>query len=281
MDDRPGYARRVRSGPVATWAGLARAAHPEPALAVTGLAVVLAASSGVGPGRLVVIGVAVLAGQLSVGWSNDLLDVARDRAAGRRDKPLATGALSGALVRVAVGVALVVTTAASLLVGLAPGALHLALVATGWSYNLWLKRSVWSWVPYAVCFGMLPVVVALVPPDRALPPPWMPAAGVLLGVGAHLVNAVPDLDDDRRTGVRGLPHRLGARWSLDLATVLLVAGSLVAVLGPAGRVGTLGVGALVLVVAVAAAGRALGGRQPFRAALVVAAVDVIALVLQG
>src|SRR3712207_7375206 len=32
-----------------------------------------------------------------------------------------------------------------------------------------------------------------------------------LGVGAHLLNVLPDLEDDAATGVRGLPHVLGPR----------------------------------------------------------------------
>ena len=45
------------------------------------------------------VALAVLAGQLSVGWSNDYLDRERDRAAGRTDKPVAAGELSPTLVR--------------------------------------------------------------------------------------------------------------------------------------------------------------------------------------
>jgi 4-hydroxybenzoate polyprenyltransferase len=40
----------------------------------------------------------------------------------------------------------------------------------------------------------------------------MLAAG-LLGVAAHFANALPDLMDDRETGVRSLPHILGQRVS--------------------------------------------------------------------
>jgi 4-hydroxybenzoate polyprenyltransferase len=40
----------------------------------------------------------------------------------------------------------------------------------------------------------------------------MLAAG-LLGVAAHFANALPDLMDDRETGVRALPHILGQKVS--------------------------------------------------------------------
>ena len=44
---------------------------------------------------------AVLAGQLTIGWGNDLVDAERDRQVGRADKPLAHGELSTAAVRLA------------------------------------------------------------------------------------------------------------------------------------------------------------------------------------
>ena len=50
-------------------------------------------------GGVLLTGLAVLAGQLSIGWSNDLLDRSRDVAAGRSDKPLATGAADPRTVR--------------------------------------------------------------------------------------------------------------------------------------------------------------------------------------
>ena len=68
---------------------LVAAAHPGPALAVTVLAALLGTALDLTPDRVVLVTAAVLCGQLSIGWSNDLVDLARDRAVGRRDKPLA------------------------------------------------------------------------------------------------------------------------------------------------------------------------------------------------
>lgn len=70
------------------------ASHPGPSLAITALATLLAAQAaphGVGP---VLTAPAMLAGQLSVGWSNDALDSERDAAARRTDKPIAAGLIS-------------------------------------------------------------------------------------------------------------------------------------------------------------------------------------------
>lgn len=221
----------------------------------------------------------MLTGQLTIGWTNDLLDRARDAAVGRADKPLATGALGVAPVRIACAVALAATVVLSLLCGLLPGLIHLICVAAGWAYNLGLKATAWSWLPYAVAFGGIAVFVTLAGPTGALPPAWIPVVAALLGVGAHLVNALPDLSDDEVTGVRGLPHRLGARRT-RIAAVAVLGGASVIVAAAAHEAGTiLRVAALLLVAVLAVVALLTEGRTPFRAAIGIALVDATLLVL--
>lgn len=262
----------------ATVAALLRAAHIGPTLAVTALAAALSVAAGMPADRTVLVAAAVLAGQLTIGWSNDLIDRSRDRAVGRRDKPLATGELSIRTARFACAVAVVAVVVLSLLCGIVAGLVHLGCVAAGWAYNLGLKRTVWSWAPYALAFGGLTVFVALAAPDGELPAPWVPAVAAMLGVGAHLVNALPDLADDEATGVRGLPHRLGARWTRVLAVVVLVAASLLVVVAAREVPLWLRGGAVLLVAALAAVALLARGRTPFRAAVAIAIVDAVLLV---
>jgi 4-hydroxybenzoate polyprenyltransferase len=247
---------------------------------VTLLTALLAWSVGHAPGRALLVTSAVLTGQLSIGWSNDLVDAARDRAVGRADKPLATGAVSERVTRIACGTALAACVALSLACGLASGLVHLLLgVASGWAYNLWFKRTVLSPLPYAVAFGALPAVVTLALPDPTLPPAWVVGTGALLGVGAHLLNALPDLADDEATGVRALPHALGAdvvRW---LAPAVLLLGTVVAAYGPGiDPAGWLLLGVCVALAAVAVLTR---GKVPFVAAVLIALANVVALVARG
>ena len=106
----------------------------------------------------------------------------------------------------------------------------------------------------------------------------MVAAGALLGVGAHFVNVLPDLADDAATGVRGLPHRLGAKHSSALAAGVLVAATVVIVAGaPVESVAVASV-ALVVVGGLAVVALVTTGRTPFRAAIAMALVDVAMLV---
>src|SRR6266542_835532 len=81
----------------------------------------------------------------------------------------------------------------------------------------------------------LPAFVVLGLPGTPRPPLWMVAAGGLLGAGAHFANTLPDLTDDARTGVHGLPHRLGATGSRLAAAGLLLAATATLAFGPPGR----------------------------------------------
>ncbi|WP_324275884.1 hypothetical protein [Blastococcus brunescens] len=75
----------------ATVRAMVLATHLGPTLAVTTVATLLAVSTGMPAGRVVLLFAAVLAGQASIGWSNDWLDADRDRAVARADKPVVQG----------------------------------------------------------------------------------------------------------------------------------------------------------------------------------------------
>jgi 4-hydroxybenzoate polyprenyltransferase len=174
----------------------------------------------------------------------------------------------------------VATVVLSLLCGLLAGVVHLLTVASGWAYNLGLKSTVWSWAPYAFSFGGLVVFVSLADVPAHWPPWWLPVAGALLGVGAHLLNVLPDLDDDAATGVRGLPHRIGPRHLARAATAVLVAGTVVVALG-AGFTHATSVVALAVVAGLALLAVSRPGRVPFLAAVGIALTDVVLLLARG
>ena len=269
--------------PLATAGALARvlaaASHPGPTVAVTALTALLAAGFGRGAGVGVLVTAAVLAGQLSIGWSNDLIDAGRDEVVARADKPVARGDLSIPLLRKAIGASLIACVVLSLLCGWRSGLVHLLLgVGSGWAYNLGLKRTVWSAVPYAVAFGTLPAVVSLAGPGGSWSAGWTVVAGALLGVGAHLLNALPDLADDAETGVDGLPQRLGAARVRLLAPLVLLAGAAVATLGPGPPAPLWAWAALVVCLGLAVLASRGRGRVPFVAAIGIALVVVAALV---
>jgi 4-hydroxybenzoate polyprenyltransferase len=272
-------------GPATTLRALALATHLGPTVAVTTVATLLAMTAGAPVGRAALVCAAVLAGQASIGWSNDWLDADRDRAVARADKPVVQGAVQPALLRSAASSAVLLAVVLSLVLGIVPGSLLLLLVASGWAYNAGLKRTAASVVPYVTGFGALPAGVVAAAPGTPAAPWWLVAAGGALGAAAHFANVAPDLEDDAATGVRGLPHRLGGRVSAVVGAFLLGGASLVLVLAPAGRPSAAGWVALVLAVpAVAVA--ALAGTARFRslafpAVLLLTVMDVALLLLGG
>ena len=266
---------------------LIRSSHPEPGLAVTVAMTLLAVGVGHRGWALPGIFLAVGATQLAVGWVNDWLDAARDRQAGRADKPIAAGAvarrtvgLSGLLSALAVPF-----LAASF--GLEPAVILTVATGVALLYDWPLKSTVFSVLPYLVAFGLLPAFVVTALPGHPAPPAWLVVAAALLGGGAHFANVLPDLDDDAATGVRGLPHRLGATGSTIAAAVLLLGATLTLVFGPPGPPSWAGWSAAAAAVVVLplgwyAARRAEGRRVAmFRAVIVVALIDVLLLIFSG
>ncbi|MFG2987843.1 UbiA family prenyltransferase [Streptomyces sp. NPDC048257] len=264
-----------------TRGGLSAACHPLPAAAVTLFAAALTAAAGHAPAAAALTVGAVAAGQLSVGWCNDRADLRRDLATGRRDKPLVAGTVSPAAVTRAAALALLVCVPLSLACGLLAGAVHLVGVAAAWAYNLRLKSTAASWLPYALAFGLLPAFVTLGLPGAPWPPPWLTAAAALLGAGAHFANVLPDIEDDLATGVAGLPQRLGVRASAALAGLLVLGSTATLVVGPPGRVTAYGWTLLaVTTAALLLAARRPAGRLPFLTTVAVAGADVILLVVE-
>ncbi len=266
---------------------LLKSSHPEPGGAVTVAMTLLAIGVGHRGWSIVGVSAAVAATQLAVGWVNDWLDADRDRIARRRDKPVASGAVS----RRTVGIAGLISALAIPVLGLPFGAkatICITLVGIfALLYDWPLKSTPLSVVPYLVAFGLLPAFVVVALPGHPTPPAWLVAAGALLGGGAHFANVLPDLADGAATGVRGLPHRIGAAWSQIAAAGLLLAATLTLVFGPPGPPSWVGIAAAAAAVVVLPIGwyaaRRARGRPVamFRAVIVVALIDVLLLVFSG
>ncbi|WP_436525765.1 UbiA family prenyltransferase [Actinoplanes sp. HUAS TT8] len=266
---------------------LLRSSHPEPGAAVTVVMTLLAFGAGHRGWRLFGVFLAVGASQLAVGWVNDWLDADRDRQTGRPDKPIASGAVS----RRTVGVSGLIAALAAPVVAVPLGAPASATIGVATAFGLlydWpLKSTAFSVVPYLVAFGLLPAFVVTALPDHPVPPLWLVTAAALLGAGAHFANVLPDLDDDAATGVRGLPHRIGAAGSRLAAAVLLLGATVTLVLGPPGAPswsGWLAGAAAVVVLPMGMYGASRARGRPvalFRAVIVVALIDVLLLIFSG
>jgi 4-hydroxybenzoate polyprenyltransferase len=271
---------------------LALSSHPGPTVAVTTLSIILGVAIGLDAWRVVLVGLAILAGQLSIGLSNDWIDARRDTAVGRTDKPIASGAIPASTVRNAAFVTAALAVALSFALSVGTGIAHTILIASGWAYNAGLKRTAFSLVPFLVSFGLLPSVVTLASAEPSAAAWWATATGAVLGIPIHFTNVLPDLDDDARTGVSGLPHRLGRRATGTIAFVALVVGAAFVMLGPVIDAGfatgpsVLAVAGFVIVSAIAVIGIVLVLTRPpsrllFQLIIVSALVLVAQLALSG
>jgi 4-hydroxybenzoate polyprenyltransferase len=257
--------------------------HPGPSLAIAALTTLLAAQAaphGAGPA---LTAPALLAGQLSIGWSNDACDAARDAAAGRTDKPLARGDISARAVWTAAGTAAAAGLAMALVIGPVTGGLYALVVVPGWAYNLGLKSTLASGVMYLLGFGPLPAYAASTLPGHPLPRWPVTVAAALLGLGAHFANVLPDLAADKATGVGGLPQRVAARWGPGavraVALAALLTASVLLLLGATRR--WVAIPGLIAALLLAVAATRGTGRVPFLAAIGIAAVDIVLFAAGG
>jgi 4-hydroxybenzoate polyprenyltransferase len=236
-----------------------RAVHPAPALAVVVLsgalgAILLAQARLPLDERWLLTVVSIAGSQVFTGATNDLVDRARDAAAGRLDKPIAAGELSANAAAWIASGGLAVQLAASSRLGVLPLALGIGAAASAAAYNLFLSRTPLSALPYLVSFGLLPLWVAAgvgQPLERVLPA--VPLAAPF-AAAAHLANTLRDWDADALTGSRNLAQVLGRRRSHWVAVGLALAVGLGAGLGlllgggrgPSLALGAIGLGAVVL-----------------------------------
>ncbi len=218
---------------------LVLAGHPLPAAVTTIVLAAAAALTGRSTLEVGLVALTVLTGQLTIGWLDDVVDRHRDQQVGRLDKPVALGWVDPGTVTFAIAVAVLAVIPLSVANGTYAGIAHLASVAAAWLYNVWFKKSVLSWLPYAVSFGLLPAFLSYgglgggmhgAPPTVA-----MTVLAALLGIGVHFLNTLPDLVQDNQTGMRHLPLRIALRigapkllWISVTWTALVVAGIVVA-----------------------------------------------------
>ena len=208
---------RARSKLVA----IALATHLPQTLAMVAVAAIGSYLLGVSEGQALLVVAAVLCGQVSVGWSNDYIDSKVDKKLGRTDKPVVRDQLDPRVLRFPIIVTLIALVPLSFAAaGIIGGAAHLLAVASAWAYNLFLSRTIWSWVPYTISFSLLMVFLVQAASTAFWPSPLFLLVAALVGVVAHLLNALPDIDRDVASGVGGLAVSLGKRGSWVLTATL-------------------------------------------------------------
>ena len=205
---------------MAAIAGLLKASHFGPTLIVTSISWFFAAYYWwEGPAFVIAFG--VFTGQLVVGWSNDLYDYEDDLKHNRVKKPLVAGLISRKYLTNWLCFMVPFAFVANLLgpLGFKGGLVYMFGISMGVAYNFYFKYNRFSWLPYALAFAALPSCVAI--SKGVTPPTWMWLGGAIFGSAAHFINVIKDMDQDRASGIGGLPQRLGKRNSIVAAIALI------------------------------------------------------------
>jgi 4-hydroxybenzoate polyprenyltransferase len=178
-------------------------------------------------GRFALLIVSMLGGQLAVGALNEWCDRAADAVA-KPHKPIPRGEVTPAeaLGMAGGGLALLLGCGAAL--GWRP--LAALAFANGWglAYDLGLKRTPLSWLPYLIALPLVPTCAWLALRGFAPRLLWLYPIGALLVIAIHLAQTLPDIEGDRGQGERGLAVTLGRRratallWGAALLSVAVV-----------------------------------------------------------
>ena len=203
-----------------------RAAHFGPTIIVTATTFLLALSqySLIDSIR---VAIAIFAGQLVVGWSNDFIDAPLDIAAHRTKKPIVSKEIDPEQLKKSILVALLAALLLSLFspLGITGTLIHFLGILSATFYNLKLKPTILSPLPYIVSFGALPWAIYL--PAGNQPPLWLYLDFILIAVAFHFFNVLKDFQWDIEQGILGLPQRLGRNTSLIISISLIVSALLV------------------------------------------------------
>ena len=193
---------------------LVRAAHPRQAVATAAVLAAAAAVSGRPLQEVALVAGTVLVGQSVLGWADDLVDRRRDQRH-RPDKPLAGDALDPGTVWFALTCAVLLVVPLSIAHGRLAGLSYLALLAVAAIGDWLLHARVLSFLPWTVSFALYPAFLAYggwngVGTDNP-PTVAMTVLAAALGLGIHVITALPGLVHDHEEGERSLPLVLALR----------------------------------------------------------------------
>jgi 4-hydroxybenzoate polyprenyltransferase len=205
---------------------LAKASHFIPTLVVTTLSFTLALKTS---NLSTALGVAltIFSGQLIIGWSNDLIDYQDDIFHKRINKPLVAQQVSPKQLSYAITIVTIILFILTIFGPLSGrfGVIHLVAVVSALAYNAKLKTTVFSFIPWAISFGLLPIFVlgATRYPFKL----WIVIIGALFGIGLHIANVFKDFEQDRQSGILNLPNIIGIKISKFVCALCFGGGALI------------------------------------------------------
>lgn len=204
---------------MARLAGLLRLAHPLPTLLNALIASALTLTAGGTKAQSALAAITMLGIHASIGAMNDLLDQASD--AGRREKPLAAGSVSPREARVLMIVSATVGLAAASALSPMSAGIAGAGATLGYLYNAGVKRTVLSFLPFALGVALIPIFAwsaAGVPLPAAIA--TLSLIALPGGSALALQNALADRELDQSVGTTSAAVRLGHQRTILVVALL-------------------------------------------------------------
>jgi 4-hydroxybenzoate polyprenyltransferase len=162
--------------------------------------------------------------QFGIGATNDLVDAPRD-AGHKPGKPIPSGLVSPVVARAVALGGFVAGLGLAAPSGFPTLAVAVAVIGIGLAYDLRLKGTAWSWLPFAVGIPILPVfgwlgATGTLPPAFGILVPAAVAAGAALAIA----NALADIERDRAAGTASIATALGPEraWRVQAALVTAI-----------------------------------------------------------
>ena len=140
-----------------------------------------------------------------IDWLNDYVDAKKDKVLNRKSKHLVKHSINPESLKISILFSLILLVPFSFMAnGLVGGLANIMAVASAQVCNLYLYRTIWSWLPFAASFSLQTVFIAQSSPT-ALWPSWQfVSIAACVGAVAHILNGLADITIDKQAKLGGL-----------------------------------------------------------------------------
>lgn len=214
---------------------LVRCAHPKQAFVFAVAMGIFATLADRPLDEALLVALAVLTIQLSLGFSNDLCDEKHDHRAETPNKPLAEGRVDPGSASYWMMVLVLVSVPLAATSSLTAGTALLLTLPIGWIHNRWLHRTAFSFLGWTLTFALYPAFLSYggwAGKIHGEAPTWgVTVAAAALGFTVHFVTSLGDLVADNKSGARNLPLLLALRLGAPRMLLITVIATGAAVAG--------------------------------------------------
>lgn len=198
-----------------------RLLHPGPTTLNAIAAFALSTVAGADAPRALGAALVMLGAHGFIGALNDVVDRSVDRA--RPEKAIAAQRISVGAGALVAAISATIGAAAAAALGTSTLAIAIVGMCLGAAYDLGLKRSALSWLPFSLGVALIPPF-AWAAAEAPLPTTiaWLSAAAICGGAALALQNGLADRALDSAAGSRGVAVRLGESRVILFAALLHV-----------------------------------------------------------